>query len=457
MKLILLSGGSGKRLWPLSNESRSKQFLQVLPDGKGGMESMVQRVWRQLGHTALQYSTFITTGKAQKEMIYNQIGPEVPVIMEPDRRDTFSAIALSSVYLYNIEKVQLDEIVVVLPVDPFVEDRFFHRIKDLEQTLDSSGADLALIGIEPTFPSSKYGYIVPGKTLEGGCIEVSHFKEKPEAAQAEKLLGQKALWNAGVFAFKLGFMISMLAEKGFPIQYEELLRHYSLLPKQSFDYEVVEKAEKIVALPYNGYWKDLGTWNTLTEEMAVNQIGKGVISSDSKKTHLINELGIPVTVLGLENVIVAASPDGILVADKAESPRLKDMIAGMDKRPMFEERQWGWYRVLDYTKEDNGTEVLTKRMGIKAGQHLIYQKHENRNEVWTIIKGTGEFALDGHLRKVKAGDVLQIPVSTEYGIKAATDLEIIEVQTGSILVEEDVIPIYADWEDVVRHCNKIVS
>lgn len=290
MKLVLLSGGSGKRLWPLSNDARSKQFLKVLENKNGELQSMVQRVWEQLGNVGLADSAVIATSKSQVDMIQSQLGQDVPIIIEPMRRDTFPAIALASVYLYSVEGIRLDEVVAVLPVDPYVEDRFFQRVKELEKTVLESDADLALIGVEPTYPSAKYGYIVPTSTSsESDYLRVSHFTEKPNEEKAAELIKQGALWNCGVFAFRLDYMISLLEAKGLPIQYEELLKQYERLPKISFDYEVVEKTKHIVVLPYDGYWKDLGTWNTLTEEMATEQIGKGIIA-DSENTHLINEL-----------------------------------------------------------------------------------------------------------------------------------------------------------------------
>ena len=152
MKLILLSGGSGKRLWPLSNDARSKQFLKVLEGKNQRKESMVQRVWRQLDSVNLQDSTVIATSKSQVDMIYSQLGYQVPLIIEPSRRDTFPAIALAASYLYSVEKVELNEIVAVLPVDPYVEKSFFENVKGLEGVLKVSGANLALVGVEPTLP-----------------------------------------------------------------------------------------------------------------------------------------------------------------------------------------------------------------------------------------------------------------------------------------------------------------
>jgi mannose-1-phosphate guanylyltransferase len=455
MKLVLLSGGSGKRLWPLSNDARSKQFLKVLQGENGQQESMVQRVWRQLKNEGLADSALIATGKSQVDMIQSQLGTNVPVIIEPERRDTFPAIALAASYIYSVEQASLDEVIVVLPVDPFVEDEFFAAIKRLAETLSSTNADLALLGVTPTYPSVKYGYIVPcAAETDKPVIKVSHFREKPSEVQAEELIKQQALWNCGVFAFKLKHIISLLQEKGLPVKHAELLAQYNSLPKISFDYEVVEKAQNIVAVKYNGYWKDLGTWNTLTEEMHSPIIGKGIVCKDSINTHLINELDIPITVLGLSDIVVAASPDGILVTDKDSSPKVKELVANLEQRPMYEERRWGWYRVLDHAKFANGNEVLTKRIGVHAGKNLSYQVHSQRMEVWTIIKGEGEFALDGVIYPVKTGDVLSIPNGAKHGVKAITELEIIEVQTGKQLIEEDITRIYMTWTEVQAHCKE---
>lgn len=454
MRLILLSGGSGKRLWPLSNDARSKQFLQVLENEDGERESMVQRVWGQLKAVGLADSAVVATSKSQIDMMKNQLGDSVKLVVEPVRRDTYPAIALAAAYLFSVEHVSPNEVVAVLPVDSFVDDRFFQRVKELEDVLIRSDADLALVGVAPTYPSEKYGYIVPELNHEDHpIVKVSHFQEKPKEAQAHELIAQQALWNCGVFAFKLGYILSKLEEIGLPTDYLKLINKYASLPKISFDYEVVEKAKDIVAIRYDGEWKDLGTWNTLTEEIATPIIGNGVLSEDCVETHLINELDIPIIVLGLSNVVVAASPDGILVTNKKDSPRVKDLVSGFEKRPMFEERRWGWYRVLDHTTYENGHEVLTKRIGVVAGKSLSYQLHYQRSEVWTITNGEGEFALNDVIYEVKQGDVLHIPVGARHGVRAKTDLEFIEVQAGTDLVEGDIVRIFMSWDEVERHCK----
>jgi mannose-1-phosphate guanylyltransferase len=450
MKLILLSGGSGKRLWPLSNNSRSKQFLPLLSDEDNNLQSMVQRVFKQLEKVGLQQSTIVATAKSQVDMIQNQLVQEVQLVIEPARRDTYPAIALASSYLYSELNTSLDETVVVLPVDPYVSDSYYEKLFELDALLSTSNADLALMGVKPTYPSEKYGYIVPKeKSTKSGYFNVDKFQEKPNEIHAKLLIELGALWNCGVFAFKLGFLLNILQEVGLPKAYDQLVTRYGELEKISFDYKVVENAKNVVATTYDGEWKDLGTWNTLTEVMNQATIGKALVSADCENSHVINELDIPVAVLGLSDVVVAASPDGILVTSKEASPRVKELI-DFDQRPMFEERRWGWYRVLDHTRFDEGYEVLTKRIGVKAGKNLSYQYHFKRSEVWTVISGEGEFILDDKLFNVSAGSVLQIPVGAKHGIRAITDLEFIEVQTGTDLVEEDIVRLAMKWEETLE-------
>lgn len=456
MKVILLSGGSGKRLWPLSNDTRSKQFLKVISDSSNQKVSMVQRVWSQLKEVGLDKDSAIATSKIQREMIYSQLGMDVNVITEPERRDTFPAIALATTFLFSEETLGEDEVVVVLPVDPYVELEFFERVKELEKVILETNADLALIGVAPTYPSSKYGYIIPNKNLDN-YIEVSHFEEKPTEEKAKSLIKENALWNCGVFAFRLRYLLDILKENNLPLEYNMLKNTYSDLPKISFDFEVVEKANNIVALPYEGYWKDLGTWNTLTEEMTTTKVGKGVISQDSFNTHVINELDIPITALGVKNLIIAASPDGILVSEKAASPRIKDLIKDFDQPPMYEERLWGWSRTLDYSSYDNEEEMVTKRICIHKGKNSTYHYHMHRDEVWTIVKGDGELIIDSTITRVKAGDVVHLPAGKKHGVRAITELEFIEVQTGVGINEEDVYRIAFEWDKILAHYKKSKS
>ena len=203
---------------------------------------------------------------------------------------------------------------------------------------------------------------------------------------------------------------------------------------------MVEKEESINVIRFAGSWKDLGTWNALTEAMDEPVTGNSV-ADGCENTHLVNELGIPMIALGVKNCIIAATPDGILVSDKERSPELKGFVE--DQRPMYERRGWGEYRVLDYkVKGENNT--LTKEIIVNPGQHISYQRHRHRTEIWTFTDGEGELILDGKIRKVGRGDVAVIPAGMKHAIKAINELHIIEVQIGDELTEEDIERL--DWE-----------
>lgn len=434
----------------MSNDSRSKQFLKVLPAIDGERVSMVQRVWGQLAKVGLQDSAYICASRAQFDMIEAQLG-DVPFIEEPERRDTFPAIALATTYLAAHGAGQ-DEVAAVIPVDHFVDDRYFERIATLEAVLRDSQADLALLGVHPTEPTSKFGYIRLGVATERPWRKVASFVEKPPVAEAARLMDEGALWNCGVFCFQVGYMQRLLAERGLPDEYAMLRSEFANLPKRSFDYEVVEQAKSIVACAYDGAWKDLGTWGSLAEEMGNPFVGIGD-AVDCERTHVINELGIPVVAMGLQDSIVVASSDGILVADKAKSAELKTVISEYDDRPMYEERQWGSHRILDVQKLDDGTEVLTKSIELNPGCHISYQKHLRRSEVWTIIDGYGELALDARIVPVSAGDVIRIYPEQWHAIRTTNGLKFIEVQRGPALVEEDIIRRYLEWHEIEQHCS----
>lgn len=328
MRIILLGGGMGKRLWPLSNEIRSKIFLKLLPAGNGERESMIQRVWRQLNRTGLAKTAHVAVNRSQLGILRSQLGDNIPVIVEPERKDTFAAVALAVAYLHSVCGAEAEEVVCVLPADAYVDHDFFDWIKKLDRIVPDSGAELAVIGVTPTYPSAEYGYIIPENPQDEGegYWKVAKFTEKPGVRQACAYMEQKALWNCGVFAFKLKYATDWLKQSGYPLQYERLIREYDRLPTVSFDHQIAERTRSMVVLPFAGRWKDLGTWLTLSDELDARLIGNGIISEDSRNTNLVNELPLPVAVLGLSDVIVASGPEGILVAKKAASPGIKEMM-----------------------------------------------------------------------------------------------------------------------------------
>ena len=429
MYIILLSGGSGKRLWPLSNEIRSKQFLRIMENET----SMLQRMYEQLKRVSLSDKLIISTSELQRDSIVNQLG-NVTTVIEPERRNTFPAIMLSCAYLHFKKKCDDDETVIVIPVDPYVDDSYFERLYMLDEVLNSEKPELVLMGAKPTYPSEKYGYIVPKTTMPISPVEC--FKEKPDLSAAKKLINNGALWNCGVFAFKLGFMIDKLKSTVQAQTYYDVFEQYSSFEKNSFDYAVTENCESIFSVSYDGEWKDIGTWNTLTDVMSPQPIGNVKMADDCENTHIINELGIPMVVMGAKDMVIAASPDGILVADKESSPHIKNYVDDINLRPMFEEREWGEYKVLDLTASEDGTKALTKHKKIKAGAEIEYQSHKYRSEVWTVLSGKCIITINGHTHEALAGDTYSIIENTKHGLKAVTDVEVIEIQVGKELVDD---------------------
>jgi mannose-1-phosphate guanylyltransferase len=454
LRIVLLSGGSGKRLWPLSNEIRSKVFLKLLKTEDGLRESMIQRVCRQLDSAGLLPSTYIVTHQSQVEIMRNHVGDSIPIISEPFKKGTFTAVALATTYLHAAMDANPDEMVCVIPVDLFAESDFFTLLSKLPHILLQSQADIALIGTNPSHPSNQFGYIVPKIKSKMDYYPVARFVEKPDERKAHSLIKKKALWNCGVFAFSMKFMLSFLKKKGLPLTHEQLLSQYEQLPELGFDYEVVEKTRHSVVVPYHGLWKDLGSWDALTDHLDNCIIGSGKISDDSVNTHVVNELSHPIHVIDVSNVIVAASLDGVLVASKKNCSKIKDTIPNARHRPVYEEKRWGTYMVLDHSKTEKEIETLTKKITLLPGKNISYQLHGKRSEVWIIISGSGEFILEDKHRHVKTGDVLHIPLGAKHGVKAITPLEFIEVQIGTELVEEDITRLAMTWEEAIQYCNR---
>lgn len=423
MNIVLLSGGSGKRLWPLSNDVRSKQFIKIFRTEDGNYESMVQRVCRQIRKADPSASVTIATSKTQVSSIHNQLGEGVDISVEPCRRDTFPAIALAASYLADVKGIDPREVVLVCPVDPYVEDDYFEALKKLEKLAAEGNSNLVLMGIEPTYPSEKYGYIIP----ESGekIASVSTFKEKPDARTAAEYIQKGALWNGGVFAFQLQFVLDKAHELMDFTDYHDLFARYDTLKSISFDYAVVEKEEKIQVMRFSGQWKDLGTWNTLTEAMEENSVGDAIMNETCENVHVINELNVPVLAMGLHDVVISASPEGILVSDKEQSSYIKPFVDRLDQQVMFAEKSWGSFRVMDVEEES-----LTIKVTLKAGHRMNYHSHRNRDEVWVVTSGAGRTIVDGMEQEVKAGDVITMQAGCRHTIIAESELKLVEVQLG---------------------------
>lgn len=430
MNIILLSGGSGQRLWPLSNDIRSKQFIKIFHKDDGELESMVQRVYRQIMEIDPNATITVATSKSQVSALNNQLGEGIGISVEPCRRDTFPAIALATAYLKDVRNIGEDEAVVVCPVDPYVDKEYFKTVEELGDYALKSDANLVLMGIEPTYPSEKYGYIIP----ESGdnVSRVSMFKEKPNIENAKKFISEGALWNGGVFAFKLGYVLNRAHELIDFTDYNDLFNKYDTLNKISFDYAVVEHEPVIEVMRYNGTWKDLGTWNTLTEAMDSTNVGEAILNDTCDNVHVVNELNMPVLCMGLKDVVVSASPEGILVSDKEQSSYIKPYVESLDHTVMFAEKSWGSFRVIDVSDDS-----LTIKVKLNPGHSMNYHSHEYRDEVWTVISGNGRAVIDGKEQAITVGDVIKMPAGCKHTVIADDALSMIEVQIGKDISVHD--------------------
>jgi mannose-1-phosphate guanylyltransferase len=391
MQIVLLSGDSGKRLWPLSNGVRSEQYLKLLPGDDGSHCSPVQRVYAQIRAVYPNADITIAANQSQVDSIRSQLGENVSIVLEPERRDTFPSIALACAYLAEEKQVGINETIIAMPCDPFTEADFFQTLIKLNEHIAADSADLALIEV-------------------GG------------------------LRNNGVFAFRLGTVLD-IARKDAPfVGFTELLGKYGELENISFYDKVAEKAARVAAVPYQGKWTNIRTWKALADEFPSGSSGT-VIQENTNNTFIVNELDIPLVALSTKDLIIAASPDGILVSDMDASSALKSVTDKVESaRPMYEERRWG-----DYTVLAQKSHCLVKNLFIAAGKAISLQAHAHRSEVWVITKGEGSFTLDDETKTVTVGDILKIEIGQKHKMAAVSDLYFTEVQLGDRFDESDII------------------
>ena len=415
MNVILLSGGTGKRLWPFSQNSRPKQFIPLFPSENGEKQSMIQRMYHNIKKTDNNATITIAATYTQIPLIRSQIKDEVNISAEPYCRDTFPAIVLATAYLHDVLGISEEESVVVCPIDPYVEDDYFTALHLLKEQADTNQANLVLMGITPVYPAEKYGYIIP-ETQEKISF-VKAFKEKPDRETAKQYLLQNALWNSGVFAYKLKYLLDIAHRQISFTDYYDLFARYDTLPKISFDYAVVEKERHIQVMRFSGKWSDIGTWNTFTEIIPQSIVGNAVMNEKCHNVHIINELDIPVIAMGLQNVVICANRTGILISDKAQADNIKSYVE----------------KTIPNKKAENTVEILdiqqttvTKKITIFSEQCEAFQS--NCNEVWVCLSGDGILYIHSSEKQLTVGDTVRIPSDCRYTITAQSQLQLLKTE-----------------------------
>ncbi len=440
MNVILLSGGSGKRLWPLSNDVRSKQFIKVVSEGSEKI-SLLQRSYRSIKRVASHI--LLTAPSSQTSIIKSQLDNDIDISVEPCRKDTFPALVLSCAYMHDINRISADEVVLVCPVDQYAGSDYYDNLNKVYSEAETADCNIVLMGVKPSYPSETHGYIIPED--DSSVSKVAYFKEKPDKLAAEDFIARGALWNCGVFAFKIGYLLDTAKKQFGTSDYKELFDKYAELPDISFDHAVIEKENDLRVFRFDGEWQDIGNWKIISDVMGDNHIGNVLLDKSCKSVNVLNELSIPLVTLGLKNTVVVATPDGILVSDKEKSASLKELVKDIKNRPMYEERSWGTYKVLDYVSHADKQNSLTKHLVIKPGKYISYQRHKRRDEIWTVIEGTGKIVENGVVRDVRRGDTAYIRRGTMHAVYGVSELHIIEVQIGDELVEEDIERFDWDW------------
>lgn len=412
MQVILMAGGKGTRLWPLSTNEKPKQFVNFL----GDKTTMLSSTYKNI--SKLNYPVYVSTQSKYSDLVLKQTNSEIPIISEPFSNNTFAAFLNIAIYLKYKKGINLNEIIALIPTDHDVEPGFYNILNKAKDLLQKSNKNFCLVGIKPTFPSTQYGYI----QYEGHNI--IEFSEKPNEEKAIELLAQHAVWNSGILIFKLGAMIEISKNYCTYDSYFEFVKKYDQLPNNSFDYEILEKRKDILMVLSDKSWNDLGNWYSLYSNMSI---------TDEYNTNIINKESKLIKNFGVKDSIIINTSDGLALYPK-----------NINNKAF---RNWGYYSVLDYHKI-NEVNIKIKYLKIFKDKNISYQRHSFRDEVWIIINGFGEVVINGQLRKVQKGDICNVSVMDKHSIKAIETLEIIEIQKGIKTEEKDIERIEYEWEKI---------
>ena len=455
---VIMCGGSGTRVWPESRETLPKQFIPLV-----GERSTFQTTMQMLADPAFE-TPIIISNKDYRFLLADQlreIGAEAEIILEPTRRDSGPAVAVAAGLAARRAP---DTVVVVLAADHVVRDRpgLVQLCKKAGEA--AAGGYIVTLGIKPDSPATGYGYLRPGAPIAAGSevLKLEAFVEKPDRETAQKYIDAGYYWNSGNFIFRADVMQSEIAQfepamaeaaeaaidaaekdLGFLVLDAEAFRR---APKKSIDYAVMEKTDKAALIPADIGWSDVGTWRAVWElserDEAGNSVRGNAVVMDAHNVHVRSE-EILTTVVGVNDVIVVTTQDAVLVLSHEHGDQVKQLVdqlktenrreAGEHKR-IF--RPWGYYQSID-----GGQRYQVKRIVVKPGERLSLQKHFHRAEHWIVVRGTAEVGRDEETHLVHENESIYLPIGCKHRLTnpGKIDLELIEVQTGSYLGEDDIV------------------
>lgn len=458
---VILCGGSGTRLWPASRESMPKQFTRLVD----AESSTFQATARRVTDAAVFAKPIVIASSEARFIVAEQLleaGVAADIVLEPSRQDSAAAVAVAALAAAGRDP---ETVVLILAADHVIGDAPAFAAAARIAAAGARAGHLMTLGIEPTRAASDYGYVRPGPALDGlpGLHAVERFVEKPDAAGAERLIAEGALWNSGYFLFRADVMLAefeahvpdILAAARAALEAAttdlDFVRldaaAFAQAPKTSIDYAVMERTGRAGVLPVSFPWSDVGTWEAVWQVLDRDAQGnavRGRVELVGTSNSLVHSEGEGLTtVVGLDDVVVVATPDAVLVASKSRSGEVKELVTTLRKnahpeadahRRMY--RPWGWYQRIDL-----GERFQVKRIMVTPGGRLSLQKHFHRAEHWVVVKGTAEVTLNDQLILVHENEAVYLPIGAMHRLTnpGKIPLELIEVQVGSYTGEDDII------------------
>jgi mannose-1-phosphate guanylyltransferase / mannose-6-phosphate isomerase len=458
-----MCGGAGTRLWPASREGRPKQFLPLF-----GPYSTFQDTIRRVSDPVLFGRPLIVTNNQYRFLVAEQlaaIGVEADIMLEPTRRDSGPAIAAGAVFAAKRES---DPLVVALAADHVITDPAAFA-EACRLAADAAAADrIVTFGVRPTRPATEYGYIRAGASIGSNIFAIDKFVEKPDAKTAEHYVSEGYLWNTGNFMFRAGLLLDeykRFEPDSFATVVESVERAGSdlgfvILESQSFasaaaksiDYAVMEHTKKAAVTPVSYGWSDVGSWQAVWElsgRDTLSNCGQGpVVFVDSRGSYVLSDKQL-VALFGVENLVVVTTDDAVLVAKREDGDglrrlvqKLKDVAPTVTEEHLKVHRPWGSYHAID-----RGERFQVKRIVVKQSGRLSLQMHYHRAEHWIVVRGTARVTIGEETKTLHENQSIYIPIGAKHRLEnpGKIDLELIEVQTGSYLGEDDIVRIEDDY------------